>query len=98
MGRLGLAAGGRAALLAVLSHGPFAALPDRRGVLRVTELGILVLSGMLGYAVLLQLLGVVDLRVLPARIGARLRGARLRRRRSQPTASPERGARTGKPS
>ncbi len=86
LARMGVAAAGMAALLALLSHGPFADLPRWHGLARIAGLGVLVLSGMAVYAVLLQLLGVVDLRVLPARIGDR-----LRRRRPRPATLPNQG-------
>ncbi len=80
LARMGLAAGAMAVLLALLSHGAFRDLPQRRGLVRTAELGALIACGMLTYALLLQVLGVIDVRTLPGRIAARLR------RRTQPAA------------
>ena len=80
LARMAVAAGAVAVLLAVLSHGVFHDLPQRHGLLRVAELGTLTGTGMLTYGLLLQVLGVIDLRTLPGRLAARLR------RRTRPPA------------
>ena len=85
LARMGLAAGAMALLLASLSHGVFHDLPQRHGLVRVAELGTLTGCGMLTYAVLLQVLGVIDLRTLPGRLAAR-----LRRRARPPAETPSR--------
>ncbi len=77
--RMGLAAAAMAGALALLAQGPFAGLERRHGLARVAMLGALVLVGMSAYALALQGLGVLDLRGLGARFGARL-ARRLRRR------------------
>jgi len=58
-------------------------LERRHGIVRIVELGLLVASGMLTYAIGLQLLGVMDLRGVPAKVSAR-----LRRRRAVSTDTP----------
>ncbi len=71
--RMGVAAAAMAAVLALLSHGPLSGLEQRHGLFRISLLGLLVATGMLTYAVCLQLLGVVEMRGLPAKLAARLR-------------------------
>ena len=81
--RMGLASLAMAIVLVLLSHGPLGGLERRHGIVRIVELGLLVASGMLTYAIGLQLLGVMDLRGVPAKVSAR-----LRRRRAVSTDTP----------
>ncbi len=85
LARMAVAAGVMAVLLAWLSHGVFHDLPQRHGLVRVAELGTLTGCGMLTYGLLLQVLGVIDLRTLPGRLAAR-----LRRRTRPPVQTPSR--------
>ena len=71
--RMGVAAAAMAAVLALLSHGPLSGLEQRHGLFRISLLGLLVATGMLTYALCLQLLGVVEMRGLPAKLATRLR-------------------------
>jgi putative peptidoglycan lipid II flippase len=81
LARMGLAALAMAGLLLVLDRGPFRSLPTHHGLLRIAELGAMIGTGMASYALFLQLLGVLDLRTLPAKLRSR-----LKRRRGAPAA------------
>ena len=83
LARMGLAALAMAGLLLLLDRGPFRSLPMHHGLLRIVELGMMIAAGMASYALFLQLLGVLDLRALPAKLRAR-----FRRRRGAVAATP----------
>ncbi len=77
--RMGVASLAMAGVLALLSHGPLRGLQHEHGLFRIALLGLLVTAGMLVYALCLQVLGVVDVRGLPAKLAARLRRRRSAR-------------------
>ena len=78
--RMAMASVGMAAVLAMLSHSALAGLERWHGLYRICGLLLLVGVGMTSYAVLLQLLGVFDIRRLPGRLRQRLQ----RKRRPAP--------------
>ncbi|MCQ8277815.1 murein biosynthesis integral membrane protein MurJ [Acetobacteraceae bacterium KSS8] len=78
IGRMTIAAAAMAAILAGLKLGPMSGIELRHGLVRMVLLGVMITTGMVSYAVLLDLLGVVKLRTAIQTIAERLRRRRPR--------------------